>query len=223
VLGCLANVQAAMVPLLFGESLLGSRTVCRAQDAGDIWSPTAHEWDMVKRFKEILAKYKEARLAMEGEDDLTITLAFPVVDRLMSDIEAFHDRGQWGDAAIKQALHLSWEGLSRYYRVMTRSVYYVCLFLDPRSRCLTLRITGKKVGFARVRKGCRRHGAGIETFQWRPRTGSLSSDLLQPPGAGFLQIPFLRDIEMSARQQQLQTPPDERERYRRIPFMSTAE
>jgi hypothetical protein len=35
--------------------------------------------------------------------------------------------------------------------------------------------------------------------------------------------PFLRDIEMGARQQQLQTPPDELERYRQMPFMCTAE
>jgi hypothetical protein len=47
----------------------------------DMWLPTAHEWDMVKRFKEILAKYKEATVVMESQENLTITLAFPVVDR----------------------------------------------------------------------------------------------------------------------------------------------
>jgi hypothetical protein len=32
---------------------------------------------------------------------------------------------------MKQVLHLAWEGLAEYYRVMTLSVYYVCLFLKP--------------------------------------------------------------------------------------------
>jgi hypothetical protein len=107
------------------------RLLCLDDRRLEMWWPTAHEWDMVRRFKKILAKYRKATLALESEHDLTITLAFPVVDRLMSEIEGFHNQGQWGDAAIKQALHLAWEGLARYYRVMTQSVYYVCLFLDP--------------------------------------------------------------------------------------------
>jgi hypothetical protein len=39
--------------------------------------PTPHEWDMVKRFSDILHKYKEATLVMESETEVSITWAFP--------------------------------------------------------------------------------------------------------------------------------------------------
>jgi hypothetical protein len=93
--------------------------------------PSPHEWDMITRFCDILQQYKAASLVMESESDVSITWAFPMMDGLMSAVESFQRAGIWGDQAVQQALQLSWESLRNYYRRMSQSVYYVCLFLNP--------------------------------------------------------------------------------------------
>jgi hypothetical protein len=86
---------------------------------------------MINRFADILHEYKQATLVMESETEVSITWAFPMMDRLMGSVESFERTGIWGDEAVQQSLQLSWETLRKYYRHMNQSVYYVCLFLNP--------------------------------------------------------------------------------------------
>jgi hypothetical protein len=66
-----------------------------------------------------------------AKTEVSITWAFPMMDRLMGSVESFKRTGLWGYKAVQQSLQLSWETLRKYYRHMNQSVYYVCLFLDP--------------------------------------------------------------------------------------------
>jgi hypothetical protein len=67
---------------------------------GQCW-PTAQEWVIIKSFKEILAQYKEAVLLRQSSQEVTITRAFPVLDKLMEATEKFHSTGRCGDDVIK--------------------------------------------------------------------------------------------------------------------------
>jgi hypothetical protein len=113
--------------------------------------------------------------------------------------------------------------VARYYRVMTQSVYYVCLFLDPQIKMSYVENNWEE---SWVREGEERLQAAWSRYKdlpvefpgWQPMVRSAAT-----AGRRVPPNPFLRDIEMSARQQQLQTSPDELERYRQMPFTSTAE
>jgi hypothetical protein len=144
----------------------------------------------------------------------------------MSAIEAFSDRGQCGDAAIKQALHLAWERLARYYRVMTQSVYHVCLFLDPQIKTTYVENHWEESwiqqGEDRLQAAWNRYKelpVTVETLGRQPArsaaTATATAGHRLPPN------PFLRDIEMDAGEEL--TPPDELELYRQMPFMSPAD
>jgi hypothetical protein len=85
--------------------------------------PTPHEWDMISRFSEIMRQYKEATLLMESERDAGITWAFPMMDIVITAVERFGRTGVWADAAVEQAVQLSWETLRKYYHRMNQSVY----------------------------------------------------------------------------------------------------
>jgi hypothetical protein len=95
--------------------------------------------------------------------------------------------------------------VTRYYRVMTQSVYYVCLFLDPQINMSYVENNWEEIWV--------REGEGRSQAAWsRCKDLPVESPGRQPivrsattAGRRFLPNPFLRDIEMSARQQQLQT------------------
>jgi hypothetical protein len=181
---------------------------------GQCW-PTAHEWDMIKRFKEILAQYKEASLFMQSSQEVTITWAFPVLDKIMEDIEKFHSTGRWGDDAIKQALHLAWEALAKYYRVMSQSVYYVCLFLDPQVKSTYMENHWEEEwvaqGEERLQEAWRRY-KNLDDAPHSPPRPAVTAGRPIPPN------PFRHAVEMGS--QQHGPPPDELELYRQMPFMS---
>jgi hypothetical protein len=186
--------------------------------------PTTHEWEMVGRFKTILLQYKEATLIMEREKDQSVIWAFPVLDKLMTSIEEFQDTGRWGDAAIKQALHLAWEKLSSYYRVMSQEVYYVCLFLDPQVKSTYVEKHWEedwiRHGEERLQAAWSRYKnlqVDAPATQYSPPDQARHSPALTAPsGRRVPPNPFQLDIETQGDVPQL----DELDEYRKMSFLN---
>jgi hypothetical protein len=128
----------------------------------------AAEWDMIKRFKGNLFNHKEVTFFMQTTEEITITWAFPVLDKHMEDIEQCQDTGKWGHAAIRQSLHLAWEGLAKYYRVMSQLVYYVCLFLDPQIKTTYRENRWEEDWIAEAKNTCRKRCPGIKISAMYP-------------------------------------------------------
>jgi hypothetical protein len=135
----------------------------------------------------------------------------------MSNIEAFNNHGQWGDAAIKQALHLAWEGLAQYYRVMSQSVYYVCLFLNPQIKTSYIESHSEAdwipEGEERLQEAWHRY----KDLAVEPQIPSVPSAATTrrplPPNPFRSAMEMVSDPEVPV--------PDELQLYRQMPFMST--
>jgi hypothetical protein len=170
---------------------------------------------MIKRFKEILAQYKEVSLFMQSSQEVTIPWAFPVLDKIMEDIEKFHSTGRWGDDAITQALHLAWEALAKYYRVMSQSAYYVCLFLDPQVISTYMENLWEEdwvaEGEERLQEAWRQY-KNLDDAPHSALRSAITAARPIPPN------PFRHAVQIGS--QQHGPPPDELELYRRMPVMS---
>jgi hypothetical protein len=97
---------------------------------GRYW-PTDREWALIAKFTRVLKAYKDATEVLSAEKRITVEWVIPIMDALMGAVEDFR-KEDWGDEAMKQALHLGWEALQGYYSQMKQPVYYVGLFLNPR-------------------------------------------------------------------------------------------
>jgi hypothetical protein len=93
--------------------------------------PTPTEWSLISKFTKILEAYKEATDILSSDTRVTVQWVIPLVDELMRSVEDF-EKHSWGDAALKQALHLGWEALQHFYQDLKKDAYYVGLFLNPR-------------------------------------------------------------------------------------------
>jgi hypothetical protein len=181
--------------------------------------PTPHEWDMINRFSDILGQYKQATLVMESEEELSITWAFPMMDRLMSAVEGFERTGLWGDEAVKQSLQLSWETLRKYYLHMNQSVYYVCLFLDPQVKTSYVENNWEPDWLPAAENALHRAWDRYKLIELRP-----PSERQPPPAQRHTERnrpipsnPFQQEVEQQAH---AAIPADELEQYCQLPPMS---
>jgi hypothetical protein len=179
--------------------------------------PTPHEWDIVDRFSDILKEYKEATLVMESETEVSITWAFPMMDRLMGTVERLERRGNWSDEAVQQSLQLSWESLRKYYRHMNQSVYYVCLFLDPQVKMSYVEHNWERDWLGAVEDSLQRAWARYKHIQLPAPSESRPSQHHTGRNRPVPLNPFCDEIEQQA---QAEIPADELEQYRQMPPMS---
>jgi hypothetical protein len=93
--------------------------------------PTPTQWNLISKCTEILEAYKEANDILMSDTRITVHSVIPLVDELMRSVEDF-DKHSWGDAALKQAVHLDWEALQHFYYDLKKDAYYIDLFLNSR-------------------------------------------------------------------------------------------